>query len=202
VEFGVEDEQAVDGAGHPVHRLGAGVLQAGIWLPLPEARTSEPVSVAAATLLTTNSGLATSFLISSAPVARSMVRMRGRMASYRPLALMSSSMPDSRSVSLAPVSTLAPSGIRSLMRPRAAAASSRISAAKPLARSADATRSSLSADAGWAKDAAGAKAAASSAGLLPEPCAVWGAVPASGEVSRYLTSYTRSANFQPSAVRR
>ena len=58
--------------------------------------------MAATTLLTTNSGLATSFLISSAPVARSMARMRGLMASYRPLALMSSSMPDSRRVWLAP----------------------------------------------------------------------------------------------------
>ena len=75
------------------------------------------------------------------------------MASYRPPALMSSSMPDSRRVSLAPVSTLAPSGTRSLMRARAAAASSRISAAKPSARSAAAARSSCSAVAGSVKDA-------------------------------------------------
>lgn len=72
---------------------------AGSWLPLPEARTSEPVSVTAATLLTTNSGLAASLRISSAPVARSMARERGLMASYWPIALMSSSMPDSRRVS-------------------------------------------------------------------------------------------------------
>lgn len=79
------------------------------------------------------------------------------MASYRPPVLMSSSMPDSRRVSLAPVRTLAPSGTRSLMRARASAASSRISAAKPPARSAAATRSSRSAVAGSVKDAAGCR---------------------------------------------
>ncbi|MDX2680557.1 hypothetical protein [Streptomyces soliscabiei] len=41
----------------------------------------------AATLLTTNSGPATSLQISSAPVARSMARTRGLTASYRPPAL-------------------------------------------------------------------------------------------------------------------
>jgi hypothetical protein len=59
------------------------------------------------------------------------VRVRGLIARYRPLVLMSSSMPDRRRVSLAAVKTLAPSGIRSWMRVRAAAASSRISTVNP-----------------------------------------------------------------------
>jgi hypothetical protein len=45
---------------------------------------------------------------------------------------MSSSMPDRRGVSLAPVNTLAPSEIRSSTRVRAAAASPKISTAKSL----------------------------------------------------------------------
>ncbi len=130
-----------------------------------------------------------------------MARTRGLTASYRPPVLMSSSMPDSRRVSLAPVSTLAPSGSSPSTRARAAATSSRISTAKPWARSAAATRSSRSADAGVVKDAAGAGVAVAPDGLVPVPRAAWGAVPASGEESRYLTSYTRSANFQPSGVR-
>lgn len=83
---------------------------------MAEATTREPVSVSAATLPTTTSGLASSRRMSSALLRRSMARMRGLTAWYRPLVLMSSSMPDKRRVSLAAVNTLAPSGIRSLMR--------------------------------------------------------------------------------------
>src|SRR5689334_21332453 len=61
---------------------------------------------------------------------------------------MSSSMPDSRRVSLAPVNTLAPSGISSPMRARAAAASSRISTVKPCPVSAAAARSRTGSAAG------------------------------------------------------
>jgi hypothetical protein len=111
--------------------------------------------VTAATLPTMTSGLASIRRISSRWVARSRARPRGRTASYRPLALMSSSMPDWRRVSLAPVSTLAPSGIRSLMRARAAAASSRISTAKFRAASAAAARSRRSAGAGSVNGRAG-----------------------------------------------
>jgi hypothetical protein len=156
------------------------------------------------------SGLASTRRISSIWVARSMVRPRDLMASYRPLSLMSASMPDRRSVSLAPVNTLAPSGIRSLMRARAAAASSRISTAKFPAVSAAATRSSRSAGAGAVNVSAGPGVAAAPAppgvpappdapALLAAPAppgasAVAGAPagpgtePASGVVSRYLTS--------------
>src|SRR6266568_1451360 len=84
-----------------------------------------------------------------------MPRLRVLTASYRPLVLMSSSMPDRRRVSLAPVNTLAPSGIRSLMRVRAAAASSRISTVKPGAVSAAAARSRRSAGAGSMNSVAG-----------------------------------------------
>src|SRR5690349_21689984 len=86
---------------------------------------------------------------------RSMARPRVLTASYRPLVLMSASMPDRRRVSLAPVNTLAPSGIRSLMRVRAAVASSRISTVKPCAVSAAAARSRRGAGAGSANSAAG-----------------------------------------------
>src|SRR5215472_5165473 len=68
---------------------------------------------------------------------------------------MSASMPDRRRVSLAPVNTLASSGIRSWMRVRAAAASSRISTVKPCAVSAAAARSRRCAGAGSANSAAG-----------------------------------------------
>src|SRR6185437_7747438 len=102
----------------------------------------------AATLPTLTSGLAISRRMSSAPVTRSMARTRGLTASYRPLVLMSFSMPDKRRVSLAPVNTLAPSGISSLTRTRAAATSSRISTVKPWALSAAAARSRLGAGAG------------------------------------------------------
>src|SRR6266568_4240232 len=71
----------------------------GNWLPLAEAITREPVSVTAATLPTATSGLASRRRMSSAWVARSMARTRGRTAWYRPLELMSSSMPDRRRVS-------------------------------------------------------------------------------------------------------
>lgn len=77
------------------------------------------------------------------------------MASYRPPALMSSSIPDRRSVSLAPVNTTAPSGISSLTRVRAAAASSRIAAVKPCAFSAAVARSRRWAGAGSANDVVG-----------------------------------------------
>ena len=164
------------------------------------------------------------------------------MAWYRPFALMSASMPDRRRVSLAPVNTLAPSGIRSLTRVRAAAASSRISAVKPWAVSAAAARSRPCPGAGSANSVAGigvvmvppglvvgvadgkaqvvpnrrgpgrgrgdggfgcqpeAPSAADvfPAGGLAGAPAARGAEPASGVVSRYLTSYTRSVNFQPS----
>jgi hypothetical protein len=80
-------------------------------------------------------------------------RTRGLTARYRPLVLMSSSMPDKQRVSLAPVNTLAPSGIRSLTRVRAAAAS-RISTANPGAVSAAAARSRRSAGAGSANSVA------------------------------------------------
>src|SRR6266496_6713925 len=79
-------------------------------------------------------------------------RLRALTASYRPLVLMSASMPDRRRVSLAPVNTLAPSGMRSLMRVRAVAASSRISTVKPCAVSAAAARSRVCAGAGSAND--------------------------------------------------
>ncbi len=101
------------------------------------------------------SGVDISRQISPSWVVRSMAWPRDLMSSYRPLLLMSSSMPDRRRVSLAPVKTLAPSGIRSLMRARAAAASSRISAAKLFAVSAAATRSRRSPVAGSVNDAAG-----------------------------------------------
>src|SRR6185437_10212230 len=68
---------------------------------------------------------------------------------------MSSSMPDSRRVSLAAVNTLAPSGIRSRTRARAAAASSRISTVKPCALSASAARSKRCAGAGSVNSAVG-----------------------------------------------
>jgi DNA-directed RNA polymerase specialized sigma24 family protein len=54
--------------------------------------------VTAATLPITTSGEASSSRISSRPVTRSMAIARGRTARYRPLVLMSSSMPDRRSV--------------------------------------------------------------------------------------------------------
>src|SRR5262249_16379577 len=86
--------------------------------------------------------------ISLSSLTRSMPWVRCLRASYRPLVLMSSSMPDRRRVSLAPVNTLAPSGIRSLTRLRAAAASSRISTVKPCAGSAAAARARRAAGAG------------------------------------------------------
>src|SRR6266511_96817 len=101
------------------------------------------------------SGLAISRQMSWASVARSMARVFDLIAWYRPLLLMSSSMPDRRRVSLAPVNTLAPSGIRSLRRVRAAASSSRISAAKLFAVSAAATRSRRSTGAGSVNGVAG-----------------------------------------------
>ena len=73
----------------------------------------------------------------------------------RRLVLMSASMPDRRRVSLAPVNTVAPSGIRSLTRVRAAAASSRISTVKPCAVSASAVRSRRRAGAGPVNGGAG-----------------------------------------------
>ena len=63
-------------------------------------------------------------------------------------------MPDRRRVSLAPVNTLAPSGIRSLMRVRAAAAASRISTVKPCAVSAAAVCSRRCSGAGSANSVA------------------------------------------------
>ena len=120
--------------------------------------------------------------MSSAWVARSMARTRGLTASYRPLALTSASMPERRSVSLAAVNTLAPSGIRSPTRVRAAATSSRISTAKPCADSAAAARSSRAAGAGSAKDTGGGACVPGAGAAVP------GAEPASGVVSRYRTS--------------
>ena len=61
----------------------------------------------AATLPTMTSGQASIRQISANWVARSMVTLRALTDSYRPLLLMSSSMPDRRRVSLAPVNTLA-----------------------------------------------------------------------------------------------
>jgi hypothetical protein len=84
-----------------------------------------------------------------------MASTRGLIASYRPLALMSASMPDRRRVSLAPVNTLAPWGIRARMRARAAATSSRVSTVKPCAVSAAAARSRRSAGAGPVQRKAG-----------------------------------------------
>ena len=107
------------------------------------------------TLPTMTSGVDISRQISASWVARSMARLRVLMASYRPLVLMSSSMPDRRRVSLAPVNTLAPGGIRSLMRVRAAAASSMISTVKPCAVSAAAARSRRCAGAGSVNSVAG-----------------------------------------------
>src|SRR5882757_3278634 len=127
----------------------------GSWLPLAEAITRDPVSVTAWTLPTMTSGLASSRQISVSWVARSMAWPRALMASYRPLALMSSSMPDTRSVSLAPVNTLAPSGMSSWTRARAAAASSRISTVKLCSRRAAAARSRLCVDAGSANEVVG-----------------------------------------------
>lgn len=101
----------------------------------------------AATLPTTKSGVAISRRMSSARVARSIARTRGLTASYRPPVLRSSSMPESRVVSLAEVNTLAPAGTSSRTRPRAAATSSRISTVKPCSFSAVAARSRLSAGA-------------------------------------------------------
>src|ERR1035441_3017665 len=78
---------------------------------------------------------------------------------------MSSSMPDRRRVSLAPVNTLTPSGIRSLIRARAAAASSRISTVNPCALSAVAACSRCWAGAGSANDVAGVRVVMLSPGL-------------------------------------
>src|SRR6266704_1245517 len=127
----------------------------GSWLPLAEAIRREPVSVTAWTLPTMTSGVEINRQISASWVARSMAWPRALMASYRPLALMSSSMPDRRRVSLAPVNTVAPSGIRSLMRARAAAAWSSISTVKPCAVSAAAARSRRCAVTGSANDVVG-----------------------------------------------
>src|ERR1700722_9159747 len=100
------------------------------------------------------SGVDSAAQISFLWVTRSMGG-RDLRESYRPLLLMSSSMPDRRRVSLAPVNTLAPSGISSLTRARAAAAPSRISTAKYLAVRAAAARSRRCAGTGSVNDVAG-----------------------------------------------
>jgi len=83
--------------------------------------------------------------------------------------LISASMPDKRRVSLAPVSTLAPSGIRSLTRIRAAAALSRISAVKPCDLSAAAACSRRWAGAGSANRVAGIEVVMVPPGLVMVP---------------------------------
>src|SRR4030088_293131 len=111
--------------------------------------------------------------ISANWVVRSMVTLRALTDSYRPLLLMSSSMPDRRRVSLAPVNTLAPSGTRSLTRVRAAAASSRISTAKLFSLNAAATRSRVSAGAGSVNDVAGTEVVMVSPGLTGPLVMCW-----------------------------
>src|SRR5215467_889891 len=144
-----------------------------IWLPLAEATTRDPVSVTAWTLPTMTSGVDISRQISLRSLTRSRPWARCLRESYRPLVLMASSMPDRRRVSLAPVNTLAPSGIRSLMRLRAAAASSRISTVKPCAVSATAARSRRCAGAGSVNSVAAVGVVTVPPGLVGGRRVVW-----------------------------
>ena len=103
-----------------------------------------------------------------------MASTRGLTAAYRPLVLMSASIPDRRRVSLAAVNTLAPSGIRSLTRSTRGGDVVEDFHREAVRRSASAARSSRSAGAGSVNEAG--------------PSDASGAAPASGVVSRYRTS--------------
>ena len=80
-----------------------------------------------------------------------MPETRGLIAAKRSELLMSASIPDRRSVSLAAVYTAAPIGSRAATRARAASALSRTSTLKPCVASARAVRSICSPPTGLAK---------------------------------------------------